>query len=98
MANGSRATSKEGAMITERASVLERPSPPRVSIGRVGSRTSQQRQATSSGPRLAWRLLMVVIGFNLAVLGWTLVMSVFLAFIGLPLFILGLAVMQAQET
>lgn len=40
---------------------------------------------------------MIVIGFSLAVLGWTLVMSVLLAFIGLPLFIFGLALMQAQE-
>ena len=71
-------------MITERGSVLERPSPPRVSdrVRGVPER-SQQHQATSSGPGLAWRLLRVVIGFDLAVLGWTLVMSVFLAFIGL---------------
>ncbi|HEX5949671.1 MAG TPA: hypothetical protein VFZ96_01620 [Actinomycetota bacterium] len=41
---------------------------------------------------------MILIGFDIAVLGWTLVMSVFLAFIGLPLFIFGLALMQAQET
>jgi len=41
---------------------------------------------------------MVVIGFGLAALGWSLVMSVFLAFIGLPVFIFGLALMQAQET
>lgn len=85
-------------MITERELVLERPSPPRVSdrVRRVPER-SQQRPATPSEPGLAWRLLMIVIGFSLAVLGWTLVMSVLLAFIGLPLFIFGLALMQAQE-
>jgi hypothetical protein len=36
-------------------------------------------------------------GFGLALTGWMLVMSVFLVFIGLPLFFFGLAVMQTQE-
>jgi|GEM_PF-5338728 hypothetical protein len=86
-------------MITERERVLERPSPPRVSdrVRRAPER-SQQSPATTSEPGLGWRLLMVVIGFGLAALGWSLVMSVFLAFIGLPVFIFGLALMQAQET
>jgi hypothetical protein len=86
-------------MITERERVLERPSPPRVSdrVRRVPE-PSQQRPATTPEPSLAWRLLMVVIGFGIAALGWSLVMSVFLAFIGLPVFIFGLALMQAQET
>jgi hypothetical protein len=44
-----------------------------------------------------WRLILVFIGLSLAVSGWMLVVSIFLSFIGLPLFILGLALAQAQE-
>lgn len=86
-------------MIAERELELERPTPKRVSdpVPRVARRTSPGATAPSE-PGLAWRLIMVVIGFGLAALGWTLVMSVFLAFIGLPVFIFGLALMQAQET
>ena len=46
---------------------------------------------------LLWRLVLVSAGFGLAAVGWVLALSVFLAFIGVPLFILGLALMQAQE-
>lgn len=51
----------------------------------------------TTAPGLVWRILLVIVGFNLAVLGWTLVMTVFFAFVGLPLFIVGAALMQAQE-
>jgi hypothetical protein len=44
---------------------------------------------------LLGRLLLFGVGFGLAFTGWMLVMSVILVFIGLPLFIFGLAVMQA---
>jgi hypothetical protein len=47
-----------------------------------------------SVPNLLRRLVLVAIGFGLALTGWMLVI---LVFIGLPLFIFGLAVMQAQE-
>ena len=50
-----------------------------------------------SVPSLLGRLLVVGVGFGLAVTGWMLMMSIFLVFIGLPLFIFGLAVMQTQE-
>jgi hypothetical protein len=53
---------------------------------------------TRSGTGVLWRIILVVIGFGLAALGWSLVMTVILSFIGLPLFILGLALMQAQES
>jgi hypothetical protein len=46
---------------------------------------------------LLGRLLVVAIGFGLAFTGWMLMMTVILVFIGLPLFIFGLAVMQSQE-
>ena len=53
---------------------------------------------TRSGTGVLWRIILVVIGFGLAALGWSLVMTVILSFIGLALFILGLALMQAQES
>ena len=46
---------------------------------------------------LLGRLLVVAVGFGLVFTGWMLMMTVFLVFIGLPMFILGLAVMQTQE-
>jgi hypothetical protein len=39
----------------------------------------------------------VLIGFGMALTGWLLILSIFLSFIGLPLFIFGLALMQSQE-
>ena len=55
--------------------------------------------ATSSPdePGLLWRFVMVAIGAGLAMTGWALVMTIIFSFIGLPLFIFGLALMQAQE-
>ena len=50
-----------------------------------------------SVPSLLGRLVLVAMGFGLAFTGWMLMMTVILVFIGLPLFIFGLAVMQAQE-
>lgn len=47
--------------------------------------------------RLSGRIFVVAVGFGLALTGWMLVMSVFLVFIGFPLFFFGLAVMQTQE-
>ena len=46
---------------------------------------------------ISWRVLMVVAGFGLASAGWALVMTAILSFIGLPLFIFGLALMQSAE-
>jgi hypothetical protein len=43
------------------------------------------------------RIVIAFIGLGIALLGWTL-MTVFLVFIGLPLFIVGLAIAQAQES
>ena len=46
---------------------------------------------------LLGRILVVALGFGLAFTGWMLMMTVILVFIGLPLFLFGLAVMQTQE-
>jgi len=43
---------------------------------------------------LLGRVVVVAVGFGLALTGWMLVMSVFLVFIGFPLFFFGLAVME----
>jgi hypothetical protein len=45
---------------------------------------------------MLWRVILVLAGFGIASIGWMLIMSVVLSFIGLPLFIFGLALMQAQ--
>jgi hypothetical protein len=47
---------------------------------------------------IGWRIVLAAVGFGVASLGFVLVMTALLAFIGLPLFILGLALMQAQES
>ena len=51
----------------------------------------------SQEPGLLWRFLCVVIGAGLVVTGWALVMTAILSFIGLPVFIFGLALMQSAE-
>jgi hypothetical protein len=53
---------------------------------------------TSNEPNGLWRVILLVVGFTMAALGFSLVLSVFLVFVGLPLFIFGLALMQAQIT
>lgn len=58
----------------------------------------QQGPPTSNEPGLLWRVILVLVGFGVATVGWLLVLTVILSFIGLPLFIFGLALMQAQES
>ena len=53
---------------------------------------------TRNGSGILWRVILVMVGFGVAVLGWTLIMTAILAFIGLPLFFIGLALVQAQES
>jgi hypothetical protein len=36
-------------------------------------------------------------GFGIALTGWMLILTVFFSFLGLPLFMFGLALMQSQE-
>lgn len=47
---------------------------------------------------ILWRLFLAGVGFAIASVGFMLMLSVFFVFIGLPMFIFGLAVMQAQES
>jgi hypothetical protein len=84
-------------MIAERELRVERPIEARLHEG-VRPAVGKNPQGTAP-PRVSflWRVLMVVVGSTIAVLGWALIMSVFLIFIGLPLFIFGLALMQAAQ-
>jgi hypothetical protein len=53
--------------------------------------------AASEQTGFLWRVVLVAMGFGMAVTGWMLILTVFLSFIGLPLFMFGLALMQSQE-
>ena len=53
---------------------------------------------TGSDRSILGRIVLALIGLGIAALGWTMMMTVFLVFIGLPLFIVGLAIAQAQES
>jgi hypothetical protein len=68
--------------------VVERPP-----VQRPTSRPLPQREA----PGLLWRLVLILLGFGIAVTGWLLILTVFFSFIGLPVFFFGLALMQSQE-
>jgi hypothetical protein len=46
---------------------------------------------------MARTVLRLSLGLAIAMTGWALSMSVFLVFLGLPLFFLGLAVMQSRS-
>lgn len=48
-------------------------------------------------PSLLWRITFFFVGLSLVMLGWPLAVSAIGSFIGVPLIIIGLALMQAQE-
>ena len=87
-------------MIAEERIAFETPSPVRPERQlRPVLETSPTAAATGPPERsIVGRLLLVGVGFAIASAGFMLMLSVFLVFIGLPMFIFGLAVMQAQET
>jgi hypothetical protein len=58
---------------------------------------SEPVESGSGKPSLLWRLVFFFVGFGLLMLGWPLAVSGVGAFIGVPLIIFGLALMQAQE-
>jgi hypothetical protein len=70
--------------------------PPRASSLRVVP-TAPRPAPSVVEPNLLWRLVLALVGFGLAMAGWALVLTVFLSFIGLPIFMFGLSLMQAQE-
>lgn len=64
---------------------------------RVPQALSPQPVSSSRAPSLLWRFILFFIGLGLLMLGWPLAVSAIGAFIGVPLIIFGLALMQAQE-
>jgi protein-S-isoprenylcysteine O-methyltransferase Ste14 len=64
---------------------------------RIPQKLSRQPKASSGAPSLLWRLILFFVGLGLVMLGWPLAVSAVGAFIGVPLIIFGLALMQAQE-
>ncbi len=71
--------------------------PTRIELERVVRDQVPRPEPSPGQPGLLWRLVLVVMGFGMAVTGWMLILTVFLSFIGLPLFMFGLALMQSQE-
>lgn len=55
------------------------------------------RTAAPAETSLLWRIILVMVGFGIAITGFALILTALMAFIGLPMFIFGLALMQAQE-
>lgn len=55
------------------------------------------RSAAPAETSLLWRIILVMVGFGIAITGFALILTALMSFIGLPLFIFGLALMQAQE-
>jgi hypothetical protein len=84
-------------MITEERIEAVRPRPRPEPGVRVVHAVRPEPAPTPAEPSLVWRLILVGVGFGVAMLGFTLILTALLAFIGLPLFIFGLALMQAQE-
>lgn len=70
------------------------------SARRPVSRAPEVAPLTTAAPAdtsLLWRIILVMVGFGIAITGFALILTALMAFIGLPLFIFGLALMQAQE-
>lgn len=87
-------------MVTKERTALET-APPIVLPGAERPERRAPEPVEVSGAtirRLLRRLVLVLVGFGIAMLGFSLMLTVFLVFIGLPLFIVGLAIMQAQES
>ena len=83
-------------MLTEERQIARPTQPPRLEEEHRAPVPEDPRPEFSV-PDLLGRILLVGVGFGLAFTGWMLIMTVILVFIGLPLFIFGVAVMQAQE-
>lgn len=74
--------------------VIARPVPPPRLEEKHPAPVRQEPRAEVSVPNFLWRLILVGVGFGIAVTGFMPMLSVFLVFIGLPLFFFGLAVME----
>ena len=77
------------------ASLRERPTTTRVEPLRAAS-PSPAATPPRSGPGFLSRLFWGSVGFGVMVTGFALMLSVFVVFLGLPLFVFGLAMVQSQ--
>jgi hypothetical protein len=66
-------------------------------VGRLVQDGGPRPEPAAGQSDILWRVVLVGMGFGIAVTGWMLIMSVLLSFLGLPLFMFGLALMQSQE-
>jgi hypothetical protein len=78
------------SLATQRA---QRPVPQEGRVAQVAPLSTTAPAETS----LLWRIILLMVGFGIAMTGFALILTALMAFIGLPLFIFGLALMQAQE-
>jgi uncharacterized membrane protein len=83
-------------MIAQESLATERARPPVSPEERVAE-VVPLRSAGPAETSLLWRIILVMVGFGIAITGFALILTALMAFIGLPLFIFGLALMQAQE-
>jgi hypothetical protein len=84
-------------MIAEKALAIEPARPPIRPDGRVAEVVPLHTASRTEDTSLLWRIILLMVGFGVAMTGFALILTALLAFIGLPLFIFGLALMQAQE-
>jgi hypothetical protein len=83
-------------MIAQESLATQRAQRPARSEGRVAEVTTLRTTAPAE-TSLLWRIILVMVGFGIAMTGFALILTALMSFIGLPLFIFGLALMQAQE-
>jgi len=81
-----------GDMKTEEAVVARPVRPPRLEEQRAP--VGQEPRPEATVDRLLARVIVVGVGFGIALTGFMLMLSILLVFIGLPLFFVGLAVME----
>jgi hypothetical protein len=84
-------------MITQESLATERARLPVRPEGRVAEVVPLRAAAAPAETGLLWRIILLMVGFGIAITGFALILTALMAFIGLPLFIFGLALMQAQE-
>jgi len=63
----------------------------------VASHAREIRSEPHDGRGIFARLFWVAVGVGVMLTGFAMMLSVFVAFIGLPLFVFGLALVQSQE-
>ena len=86
-------------MITKERTALEAAPPIVLPRAQPARREPEDVEVSAAQIRsVLRRLALAFVGFGIAMLGFSLMLTVFLVFIGLPLFIVGVAIMQAQES